>query len=128
MIIYRIQLPNGQGPHRNDNNYQLEEVMFEYADYEYTTERSRRTHPTPVEAFSYGDYEKFRKSEDYIFGFRSMDEYKNWTINDAVRENLKENGFKLQMFVIDYDNLLLGRSQIAFKLSDTVKLETLECA
>lgn len=127
MIIYRIQLENGEGPHRNDANYHLEFVLERLAGYEPYSYNAENSHPTPVRAFNEYAYDKFRSCEDYIFGFSCIEDYHKWTMNDAVRLDLKEHKFKIQLFDIDEFLILRAKNQIAFKLSDATKLETIDC-
>ena len=119
MLVYRVEDSNGVGPYRN---WMSIGVFLKYKHAK-LTERT----PTPTEdgMSVFDDAYCSGSTNDYRFGFDSIEALKNW-FDDEDRVKLSDDCFMCSVFEIDDDRVIMGAKQLAFDLLKAEKINSLD--
>lgn len=118
MIIYRVEHPRSKkGP------YNSKSISWDWQTGNHN--KSRNKHPTPDLDFKKKDSQEFFSKKNYIFGFKSLKQLKNW-FNNRELKRLESKGCKIYKIKIDgRSKVLLGKRQLAFKREYILEKEIL---
>lgn len=131
MLVYRIEDADGEGMYTCNRSSENP-----------IPSTSSSVHPLPRDdsGLVYAinrkrDYEDistdvccFIKDGNYIFGFGSTDQLRGWIYRDEWLWRLQRRGFRLAVFDIEDDNVLVGYTQSIFKRSDAKQVSYFEPA
>lgn len=70
-----------------------------------------RCHPTPESDARLG-WDDLENQYDYLFGFASIKQFVDWTINQSIRRRLREMGFRLSVY--ESESAIHGVTQAVF--------------
>lgn len=119
MLVYRIEGENGDGIYRG--KYCRDNPM----------DWIPSKHPGPArDSLLVDNANVIRQNDDadfvcldfcdwimmskYIFGFASTEQLRNWIFNDMWLWRMEERGFRLAVFDIDPDDVIVGHTQCIF--------------
>lgn len=129
MLIYRIEDEDGGGPYRGDNSH-----LNPFG----STSASDR-HPLPVDDSLLQESIRFRMGRDlsasdatwihwssflesdFIFGFTSIDQMRNWVYKDEWLYTMDKNGFFLSEFNVPKHHVCVGNTQAVFRRKEATK-------
>lgn len=121
MLIYRIEDVDGGGMYRGDNSY-ANPVASSNSD----------RHPLPNDDSLLMDNISFRMDQDvdpcdrhqhwtyfledeFIFGFASVEQMRNWVYNDDWLVSLDHVGFNLTVYDVPENHICIGNTQAVFR-------------
>lgn len=119
MLVYRIEDQEGGGLYRGDNSGSN--------PLRYDEDR----HPVPQNdsLLTYNGQEKMLRddvpefytfsgwfeNEGFIFGFANTDQLRSWIYNDEWLVKMERRGFRLAVFDIENEHVIVGNTQAIFK-------------
>jgi hypothetical protein len=128
MLIYRIEDEDAGGPYRGNNS---DKNPFGSA-----TASDR--HPLPADDSLLQDSIRFRMERDlddvddchwssfleceFIFGFASVEQMRNWVYNDTWLTRMDDNGFFLSVFDVPEDHICIGNTQAVFRRNHAISI------
>lgn len=121
MLIYRIEDADGGGLYRGDNSFQNP-----------VTSSSSDRHPLPNDDSRLMDSISFRMDldlgpderyqhwtyfleDEFIFGFASVEQMRNWVYNDEWLVKLDTVGFYLTVYDMPEHHVCVGNTQAVFR-------------
>jgi hypothetical protein len=127
MLIYRIEDEDGGGVYRGDNS-DMNPMGGSVSD----------RHPLPADDSLLQESLRFRMrrdlakeyqwkhwtsflEDDFIFGFSSIDQMRNWVYQDVWLRKLDKGGFFLSEFNVPKHHVCVGNTQAVFRRSKATK-------
>jgi hypothetical protein len=121
MLVYRIEAPDGSGIYRGSMSCSNPVTDF-----------SESRHPLPhsdsglvnnINAKRADDEDddpgwsqsSWIENNDYIFGFANTEQLRNWVFKDEWLQQFQQRGFRLTVFDIDSNDVLVGHTQAIFQ-------------
>lgn len=104
MIILRVETLEGQGPYRGGQQWVRD--MF-----------CGSRHPTPSEDSGMAkewDMLDWGEQSEYLFGFKSRDQYEAWFYNASKLCIAHQQGFRLAHYYVPFNRVIVGRAQAVF--------------
>lgn len=117
-LIYRVE-KDKTGPYRWKSRRQYEfDDLLNQATYDNGVLRESHRPPTHDPKMSKIWYDMLwpsSKSKDYVFGFRSINDTRNWFHCDKLIRALDDCGFEFSAFHVKPEDMIVGTHQVAFK-------------
>jgi hypothetical protein len=118
MLIYRIEDSEGGGLYRGDNL--CKNPINSFSSYRHPMPYNDSLFVANAEAVMEREgYSRRNVSDfidgDYIFGFATTDQLRNWVHRDDWLFKMDQRGFRLAVFDMPYDDVIVGHSQAVFR-------------
>lgn len=110
--VWRIENADGEGPYANDD----ETVPLAF--------RTISKHPAPYMDPGLSDWwgtSIFDEKPEYVFGFKSLSQYRKWFNDITFRRELEREGFQLNRYEVPDDWFKASNHQAVF-VKDKAKL------
>jgi hypothetical protein len=106
MLVYRIEDTYGKGMYRSNKSIDIDQ--------------DDARHPTPFDDSLLSDLviNIIGVYQNYIHGFKSIEQLRNWLYYDTWLVNLHEAGFVLKVYEVEEANVLIGHTQVVFLRSN----------
>jgi hypothetical protein len=119
--VYRIELDNGDGPHRGEDNTASKKLSYIH----YWTSDTLENHPAPYEDYSLGEVSFGRAwfnhavhagidRSEYFFCFNSYGQLMAWFYSAEDRKELRKHKFRIAIYEVEQQNMTASRKQAVF--------------
>ena len=118
VTIWRLEDSTGEGPFRSSGVAKVV-YAFERVNPDLACRHDPRNHRGPWE-----DGLGRAVDRGYVFGCRTLKQYRLWFSHPFIRRGLAKDGFRLCKYRVPAERVLQGHTQIAFDRLDARLIET----
>lgn len=108
--VLRLETANGEGVYRDNKDKDKPSI--------WTTITGgfidNGLHPKPITEFGIEP----DMYQEYIYGFKTLEQYKTWVFNPHWRKRLVDCKVQLSTYEVPVDSVMIGRCQVMFVKND----------